>query len=223
MNKNALLWGVLLAGAAGTATFVYMNAKKQPHNRHNKGHDSQIWLGSSGHEILTALTAIFLNTKKGKEVKRYLSRTFGTIQDQTQSIVDKINETGNEIVNGVEVHTAEWAEKALSAAEVIVEEIKVWAETIREAAEKARKHAEKMKSNPRYSEKIEELLNWVEQAIETADSVSESAEEWVRSLRKTVRSKKGKKSESQIDSNITADVIEWAMLGMNIWKSATRK
>lgn len=164
--------------------------------------------------------AAFLLISKLRKRNNSLPDLYEDISYRTQEFVRSLEKQKGNVVHELSTKAAGWADKIFDIVENVTEEAKNWAEIVNDAAAEAHLRAEELELNPEYSAKALEILNWSQKAIQMAESLMEEVEVWSDQVQKFAKkaghsAKHSTKTNNHIEP---ADIIQWASLGIDLWK-----
>ena len=216
----------------------------------NKNCTTDLMLGAIAGGIAGALTVLLLVPKyspkpanTANDLMQSLSNHYDGIRIKASSLIDNITQKSQEIAEGVSSYTEEWAEKALTLSNTVIEELTRWEDAIKEAVITTTVQAEQLNESEG-KEKLLDTLEWARKALNFAENAIKELTSWAEVIRdtaeearpesKSFRSEphkyRGNRANSYINeeaesttSHVAKEVLEWATLGLNLWQSVKKR
>lgn len=222
--------GILIGGAVGAVAALLLTSKKEHGFREEvadllsgfkKGRHEPSFSSIAG-DLLNAVSGLLLNPKIGGKFKNAIG-SYYHVSDKTYHFINNMSKTCQEIAELASEKTVGWAERILDLTDHLIIEVKEWASVVKEAAEETRTAA-----NKHHSSRLDELILWADRATEVADAVLHYVREWVEHLETTLeresidRRRASVRRNGESHSIPTKEIVEFVILGANLWKNFKR-
>jgi hypothetical protein len=240
-KRTALLSSALIAGTAGTLTAYLLSSRSCRSQRRHKQwlpgkredlytrmeqtKEPLMWGGLAAAIALAGTGMLLLKMSNQANLKERLGETFDNLYERTTDFLHTLQEKGEELSDKLGDESIHWAESALCLTERITSEGETWLGMLKEAAERARDMAERMDDDPTSQEEVRELLSWSDKAISITEETMQVARGWTETLRDVIPDAAASECydreverEPRGGPNVVADFVEWAALGMNLWR-----
>lgn len=225
-----IIGGLVGAGAAllltkKSAKEIFQDMSHQAHNCVKSYGKHKLLCNSVVGTLLCAISGLFLAPKSGSQLRHYLTDTYQEVNDRTWELLHSLNQKGGEAAEAIAEQTIEWMEKTIEIADEVTSEVDAWAQILKSAASRARTIATHMEEDSRQQQHILEVVEWSQRAVELANQVTHEAQNWTGTIREVVNSAKSTATskEKEVEANPIANVIEWAVLGMNLWQHIQKR
>lgn len=221
-----ILIGAAIGGALGALLASFLSKQQSDEEDFDfedtdieeKGHFSVIWGGASG-ALLGAVAALYFYPKNIED--HAVESILDKISLKTKNLVDTVNKNSQQVSGLISDRTQYWAEKAISIAEGVADDVREWSQEVIDAASRAQESC-----NPKCQRKLEEIKEWGQKAIEIVEHVTYETERWKDKIESVIEEEGDLFThEEKIRNNGSLpvkEIIEWAQAGIGIWKNLKR-